>query len=353
MASLSHPLQFLLVALAGWLNRHQQQTLEYLIEENRVLREQLGGRRVRLNDDQRRRLAAKGRPLGRRMLSRVATLVTPDTILRWHRQLIARKWSYGRHGPCRTDYRLVIRKLVVQMATENPRWGYSRIRGALRNLGHRVARSTIARILKEHGIEPAPKRPTPWSTFLRAHWGEVVATDFLTVEVWTPFGLVTHYVLFFIDLKTRRILFSEVTQNPNDAFMVGVARYLTDPIFGCLARARLLICDHDGNFTQGFRDALSGADIRVVQTHRWAPNCNAYAERFVRSIKEECLERMIFFGAGRLERAVQQYVEHYNRERNHQGLGNRLIEPTRLPRSGTIRCRERLGGMLRYYHRAA
>ena len=183
--------------------------------------------------------------------------------------------------------------------------------------------------------------------------GEIVATDFLTVEVLTPFRLVTHYVLFFIDLKTRRILFSEVARNPDDAFMVGVARYLTDPIFGCLVRVKLLICDHDGRFTPRFRGALEAAGIRIVRTHPWAPNCNAYAERFVRSIKEECLERMIFFGTGSLQRAVLEYVEHYNRERNHQGLGNRLIEARRLPRSGPIRCRQRLGGMLRYYHRAA
>lgn len=346
-------IQFLIALFAGWLNRHQQQVLEYLLEENRVLREQLGGRRVLLNDDQRTRLAAKGRPLGRRLLGKFATIVTPDTLLRWHRHLIARKWSHGEYAPSRPGFRLEIRGLVVRMATENPSWGYSRIRGALRNLGHRVSLSTIARILKESGIEPTPKRPTPWSTFLRAHWGEVVATDFLTVEVWTPFRLVTHYVLFFIDLKTRRILFSEVAPNPNDDFMRGVARYLTDPIFGCLARAKLLICDHDSSFTQGFRDLLEAAGIRIVRTHRWAPNCNAYAERFVRSIKEECLERMIFFGARQLQRAVHEYVEHYNRERNHQGLGNRLLQSCRLPRSGPIQCRERLGGMLRYYHRAA
>lgn len=121
-----------------------------------------------------------------------------------HRRLIARRWSFGKHGDRETGYRMEIRRLVVQMATENPRWGYSRIRGALRNLEHRVARSTVARILKEEGIEPSPKRPTPWSTFLRAHWGHIVATDFLTVDVWTPMGLATRYVLFFMDLKTRR-----------------------------------------------------------------------------------------------------------------------------------------------------
>ena len=133
-----------------------------------------------------------------------------------------------------------------------------------------------------------------------------MATDFLTVEVWTPLGLVTHYVLFFIDLKTRRILLAEVARNPNDAFMVGVPRYLTDPIFGCMARVKLLICDHDSSYTPGFGEVLAAAGVRIVRTHRWAPNCNAYAERLVRSIKEECLERMIFFGAGRLERAVQE-----------------------------------------------
>jgi len=151
MAELS-PLRLLLVTLAGWVNRHQQQVIEYLVEENRILREQLKERRLRLTDDQRRRLAAKGERLGRRMLRQVATIVTPDTILRWHRRLIAGKWTFppkrlGRPGRIKE-----ISSLIVRMATDNPAWGYSRIQGALKNLNHRVARSTIAKVLKHNGI---------------------------------------------------------------------------------------------------------------------------------------------------------------------------------------------------------
>ena len=151
-----YPLQVLLVTLAGWVNRHQQHVIEYLVEENRVLKGQLEGRRLRLTDDQRRRLAAKGRRLGRRVLRQVATIVTPDTILRWHRQLIARKWTFTPKRPGRPRIMQEISSLILRMAMENSTWGYTRIQGALKNLGHGVARSTVAKVLKAHGIPPAP-----------------------------------------------------------------------------------------------------------------------------------------------------------------------------------------------------
>ena len=173
------PLRLLLVTLAGWVNRHQQQVIEYLVEENGVLRKQLKGRRVRLTDDQRRRLAAKGQPLGRRILRQVASIVTPDTILRWHRQLIAQKWTFAPKRPGRPGTMKEIASLIVRMATDNPAWGYSRIQGALKNLDHHVARSTVATVLKDNGIPPAPGRPSSWHTFLRAHWGAIAGADFL------------------------------------------------------------------------------------------------------------------------------------------------------------------------------
>jgi hypothetical protein len=164
-----YPLQVLLVTLAGWINRHQQQVIEYLVEENRVLKGQMKGRRLRLTDDQRRRLAAKGRRLGRRLLRQVATLVTPDTILRWHRQLIARKWAFTPKQPGRPGVMKEISTLIVRIATENSGWGYTRIQGALKNQGHDVARSVVAKVLKDNGIPPAPDRPSSWRTFLQAH----------------------------------------------------------------------------------------------------------------------------------------------------------------------------------------
>ncbi|MET0213764.1 MAG: hypothetical protein ABW292_12210, partial [Vicinamibacterales bacterium] len=176
-----------------WLEREQRDALAFLREENRALKAQLAGRRRRLNDAQRRRLAVLGQRLGRAALREVATLVTPDTILRWHRELIARKWTYARRRPGRPGVLAEIRRLVARMATENPSWGYTRIQGALKNVGHRAARSTIASILKAEGIPPSRERPTTWRTFLCAHWPTLVAADFFTTEVWTARGLVTYY----------------------------------------------------------------------------------------------------------------------------------------------------------------
>jgi len=218
MTADSLPLRLLLATLAGWVNRHQQHVIEYLVEENRALREQLRGHRVRLSDDQRRRLAAKGQRLGRRILRQVATIVTPDTIVRWYRRLIAEKWTseYRRRG-C-PGLMKGIAALIVRMATENPGWGDSRIQGALKNLDHRVARSTVAKVLKDHGIPPAPGRPSSWRTFLRAHWGAIAGADFFTTEVWTARGLVTYYTLFVLDLKSRRVEIVGSTRNPDAAF---------------------------------------------------------------------------------------------------------------------------------------
>jgi putative transposase len=182
------PLHVFAAMFVGWLQDEQHKVVEYLREENRVLKAQLRSQRVRLTDDERRRLAVLGAHLRRRILAEVATIVTPDTILRWHRQLIARKWTYPKRRPGPPSVMLEIRRLVVRMATENPRWGYTRIQGALKNLGHRVARSTIATILKAQGIPPSGERPTSWQAFLRSHWGALAAGDFFTTEVWTLRG---------------------------------------------------------------------------------------------------------------------------------------------------------------------
>src|SRR3954464_2578693 len=202
------PIQFVLVALAGWMNQRQLKMIEYLREENRVLREQLGDRRVRFNDDQRRRLAAKAKGLGRRRLEEVATLVTPETLLAWHRKLIAQKYDGSeRRRPGRPRTRPELEALVVRMAEEHRGWGYRRIQGALSNLKYKLARSTIAAILERHGIEPAPERNcrTTWKEFLARHRELIVAADFFTVEAWTRRGLQRFLVLFFIDLSTRKV----------------------------------------------------------------------------------------------------------------------------------------------------
>jgi putative transposase len=347
-------LRFMPMAFAGWWRDQQQAAVAYLIEENRILRGQLRGRRVQLTDDERRRLAVRGHRVGRRGLRQVATIVTPDTILRWHRQLIARKWTYARRRSSRRGVLDEIRRLVVRMAEENPTWGYTRIRGALKNLGHRVGRSTIARILKARGIPPVPERPTSWQTFLRTHWGAIAGADFFTTEVWTWQGLVTFYTVFVIDLASRRVQIVGSTPHPDEGFMGQVGRTLTAADEGVLVGHRMLICDRDAKWSAPVRDQLGEAGIRVVQTPFQAPNANAYAERFVRSIKHECLNRVIPFGDRHLRRTIAEYVEHYHRERNHQGLANELIEGAPgVERVGRIHRHQRLGGLLNYYYRAA
>jgi putative transposase len=297
-----------------------------------------------------------GHRLGRKALREVATLVTPDTILRWHRQLIARKWTSQRRCVGRPGVHCEIRQLTIQMARENPTWGYRRIQGALKNLGHRVARSTVATILQAHGIGPVPERPMSWRTFLAAQWGAIAAADFFTTEVWTIRGLVTYYTLFVIELESRRVHLMGSTPHPDEAFVLQVARVLTGVDDGVLMGHRILICDRDTKWSATFRRTLADVGIRVVQTPFQAPNCNAYAERFVRSIKEECLDQVVVLGEAHLRRTLTEYVAHYHRERNHQGIHDRLIAPERLTPpgvNGAVQCRARLGGLLHYYYRAA
>ena len=352
------PFRFLLIAISGWMNHRQLLVIEYLREENRVLREQLGGRRLRLDDNQRRRLAVKAKALGRKALAGIATIVTPETLLAWHRKLIAQKYdgtSQGESGRPRTAAE--IETLVVRMAEENRDWGYRRIEGALSNLGHELARSTIAQILERHGLEPAPERvrKTTWKEFLSRHWELIVATDFFTVEVWTRRGLQRFIVLFFIDLSTRKMEIAGIAQAANGLWMSQIARNLTDSEDGILTGKRYLIHDRDPLFTGEFLKIVADAGVESVKLPPRSPNLNAYAERFVRSIKESCLNRMIFFGEESLRTAIQNFIGHYHRERNHQGLANKLIspEPGHLANTGDVQRRQRLGGMLNYYFRIA
>jgi len=199
-------------------NRRAAQTIAYLQEENNVLRELLGDKRLQLNDHQRRRLATKGKLLGRSRLKQIACIVTPDTILRWYRQLIARKWDTSdKRSPGRPRVRPEIEELVVQFANAGI-GGCDRIVGALGNVGYHITDTTVGNILKRHGITPLPEgtRKTTWKQFLGSHWESLAATDFFTIEVLTMRGFVTHYVLFFVELKTRRVHIAGITPNPNE-----------------------------------------------------------------------------------------------------------------------------------------
>src|ERR1035437_311917 len=296
MPPVSHPLRFLLVALAGWIHQQQRDVIDYLQAENRVLREQLGPRRMRFTNDQRVRLAAKAKALSRRALTEIGTIVTPDTLLAWHRTLIARKYDGSqRRTPGRPYVMAQIQTLVVRMATENRAWGYTRIQGALANLHHRVARGTIANILLRHGIEPAPERQkrTTWQEFLTAHWDVLAAADFFTVEVWTGTGLTRFAVLFVIQLATRRVEIAGIVAQPDSAWVNQCGRRVTDAGDGCLRGKRFLLHDRDPLFSEAFRETLAAAGVQTVRLPPRSPNLNAYAERFVRTIKESCLDRLI------------------------------------------------------------
>jgi len=212
------------------MNHRQQLVIEYLQEEIRVLREQLG-RRPRFNDNQRRRLAAKGRPIGRKGLARLAGIVTPDTLLAWHRRLIAEKYdSSKKRNPGRPPTAANIRELVLRMARENPSSGYTRIQGALANLRHEIGRGTIANTLRQACLDPSPDRRKgmPWKEFLKIHWSTMAATDFFTVEVWTPLGLVRYHVLFVIRSMTREVHIAGIVPEPGEKWMLQMARNWTD-----------------------------------------------------------------------------------------------------------------------------
>lgn len=205
-------------------------------------------------------------------------------------------------------------------------------------------------------MEPVPDRQqtTLWSTFLKAHWDVLAAIDFTTLEVWTARGLVTVYLLFVMELRTRRVHFAGCTPHPHEAWMKQTARQLTD-WEGLLDGKRYLIMDRDTKFCQSFRGLLTDSGVEPVILPPRSPNLNAHMERFMRSIKEECLSKMIFFGQTSLRRAVTEYLEHFHHERNHQGLENQIIDPSEEVGCdvGVIRMNERLGGILKYYHREA
>lgn len=352
------PLQFLLIVFSGWVNQEQQAIIDYLREENAVLREQLGGRRIRFTDAQRRRLAVKGKALGRKVLSEVAGIVSPDTVLRWYRRLVAKKYDGSKkRGPGRPSTKKELADLVVRMAVENPTWGYTRIRDGLNHLGHEIGRTTVQRILSDHGIEPAPERnrKTSWKSFINAHLGAIASADFFTVEVLTWSGLVRYSVLFFLDLKTRMVEIAGITPTPSGDWMKQIVRNLTDEEDGFLRDTQYLIIDRDPLYTGDFRKMLRDSGVEIIRLPSRSPDLNAYAERFVLTIKSECLNRIVPLGERHLRRAVHEFASHYHSERPHQGLDGKLITPERTTQEaeGRVVCRDRLGGILRYYHREA
>jgi putative transposase len=293
----------LLAYVTGSVNQELLLRNEYLAAENRILRTRLPSR-LRLSNSERATLAEIGKRLGRKALREVACVARPDTILMWYRKLVAQKFdgSANRQYPGRPPVGPEIEKLIVRMARENSGWGYDRIVGALSNLGHDISDQTVKNILRRHGIAPAPKRSqiTSWKDFLTAHMDVLAGCDFFTVEVLSWRGLVTYYVLFFIVLGSRRVHIAGITRWPDEVWMEQIGRTATQESLGYLHQCRYVLHDRDSKF---------------------------------------CPSR------------------HYHAERNHQGKNNRLLFPEadahRDHASGPVQCRERLGGLLKYYARAA
>jgi transposase len=348
----------ILAYVTGTVDQELLARNEYLAAENRIVKAQLKCR-LKLSDAERGALGEIGHRLGRKALADIATVARPDTILGWYRKLVARKFdgSKARRYPGRPRIRREVEELIIRMADENRDWGYDRIAGALANLGYEISDQTVGNVLRRSGLPPAPerKRTTAWADFIRTHMALLAGTDFFTAEVLTLRGLVTYYVLFFIHLESRRVYIAGMTVHPNEPWMKQIARNVTMDDCGALRDCRYLLHDRDTKFTRSFRAIVASGRVKPLALPARSPNLNAYAERWVRSVKEECLSKVILFGERSLQRALREYVEHFHAERNHQGKGNVLLFPpnTDRYREGPVRCRERLGGLLRHYHREA
>ena len=245
------------------------------------------------------------------------------------------------------------------MAWENSGWGYDRIVGALANLGHPLSDQTVGNILRRHGIAPAPKRcqTTSWKDFISAHMDVLAGADFFTVEVLTWRGLVTYYVLFFLHLESRRVSVAGITRHPDEEWMQQMARNATQDDRGQFNRCRYVLHDRDTKFCASFRSVLAAGGVKTIALPARSPNLNAFAERWIRSVKQECLSKVILCGEGPLLRTVAEFSAHYHGERNHQGKSNKLLFPDACNKSKqrgqAVECHQRLGGLLKFYGRAA
>jgi transposase InsO family protein len=349
----------MLAYVTGSVDENLLLRIEYLVAENRILRDQIQGR-VQLSDAERQTLAEIGAKLGKQALEEVATIVQPDTILGWNRKLAAEKFdgSKQRKSPGRPPVDQELEDWVVRMATENRSWGYDRIAGALAELGYDISDQTVGNILKRRGIPTAPerKKTTTWKEFIRRHLDMLWATDFFSTEVWTLGGLVTFYVLFFIKLDTREVHIAGITAHPTEQWMMQVARNLTMEEWGILKPGHYLLHDRDQKFCPAYNQLLDDAGVKRLPLPPRSPNLNAIAERFIRSVKSEALSQFILFGEKSLRHVLSEYLAHYHAERPHQGKGNVILFPGPRPEGaaeGPIECRERLGGTLKYYERKA
>jgi putative transposase len=353
--------QFLIAMIAYAINERMARKLDYVQEEVRVLKEALlnatGTKRIAFTAEQRQHLAIKGKALTPDERQGCCQLVQPATILKWFRDLAAKPYDGSKQRtPGRPRKPSELRELVLRLANENIGWGYTKIRDALRGMKIEIGRTTVAAILVEAGLEPAPERTRKrtWKHFLRSHWETLYACDFFSVEILGTFGTVRVMVFFVIELKSRAVHIAGIRVVPDGAWMKQIARNLLDPVDGFLRHATHLIHDRDPLFTQTWTQMLESGGVQSVPIPASSPNCNPHAERFVRSVRSECFAHFVIFGERHLRYLLREYVEHYHTERYHQGLAGRLIRPNPIPGNdnhslGAIASRARLGGLLNFY----
>jgi len=340
---------------------------EYLLLENRTFKSKVPGR-LRFTDEERRSLSEAALAMGRSLMKEVVSIVKPETILAWQRRLERRKWDYSqrrRRGPGRPRTPGDIEALVCRLARENV-WGYQRLRGELLKLSVTLSKGCIADILRRNGLPPSPQRHgLTWQQFLSRHAEVMLCADLFTKEVWTFSGLRTAYVLFLLHLGTRRVVLADATFCPHGRWMGQMARNLLMSCEDFGIAPRFVLHDRDKLLIWDFDAVLTGAQTKVAKTPFRAPDANAHAERWVRSVTEECLDHLILVGMSSLQRALQVYRDFFNAHRPHQGIDNQIpaeqaAREKPQDRAGRIserdlavECEQFLGGLLNSYYRKA
>jgi putative transposase len=341
---------FELVLLLARSERRKEAEILLLRHELQVLRRQVARPQARPAD--RIVLAALSQALPRVR----SMLVEPATLLRWHRELVRRRWTFPRRPPGRPPTVSQARQLVLRLAAENPSWGYKRIHGEVTGLGFKLSPSTVWNILRRHGIEPVPGRARlSWREFLRQQAAGIVECDFFTVDT---FWLRRFYVFFFIELERRRVHIAGITAHPNGTWATEQARNVLATLRKEGKQPRILIRDRDVKLTKAFDAFFRSQGISVIRTPIAAPRAKAHAERWVGSLRRECLDRILIVSRGHLERVLREYVHHHNTHRPHRALHQQSPIPKPIPiRSppdeAHVRRRDRLGGLLHEYELVA
>jgi len=341
---------------------------EYLRLENKILKSKIAGR-ICFTDDERRSLVNAALAMGRKLMESVVNIVKPATILAWQRRLEKEKWDYSekrKRRPGRPRIPASVEALICQLARENI-WGYKKIQGELKKLGIEISKTSVANILRRNGLPPSPDhKGLTWRQFLSRHAEVFLCADLLTKEIWTFKGLQRAFVFFVLHLHTRRILLARATFSPNGRWLKQQARHV---LWECQDRgikARFFLHDNDACYSEGFDGLLKSAGLKPVKTPYQAPNTNAFAERWIRSLREECLNHLVILGLNRLQYVLDEYKDFFNHHRPHQGIGNEIPSQSNHQVSGQVRaasqrrllpddiqCQLFLGGLLKSYSRRA